>query len=54
VGEEKAKRWLEKLEKGRTLMEGWPKYYVGLKDGALEVYISSPPTRRHTAGGTAA
>ena len=38
VGEEKAKRWLEKLEKGRVLMEGWPKYHVGLKDGALEVY----------------
>ena len=43
VGEEKAKRWLEKLEKGRVLMEGWPKYHVGLKDGALEVYYS-PPT----------
>jgi hypothetical protein len=38
VGEEKAKRWLEKLERGRVLMEGWPKYHVGLKDGALEVY----------------
>jgi nucleotide-binding universal stress UspA family protein len=33
----KAKRWLKKLEDGLTLMEGWPKYYVGLKDGALEV-----------------
>jgi hypothetical protein len=39
VGEEKAKRWLEKLEKGRVLMEGWPKYHVGLaRSGALEVY----------------
>ena len=26
VGEEKAKRWLEKLKSGLTLMEGWPKY----------------------------
>jgi hypothetical protein len=25
-----AERWLEKLEKGRVLMEGWPKYYVRL------------------------
>jgi hypothetical protein len=30
VDEKKAKRWLEKLEKGRVLMEGWPKYHVGL------------------------
>jgi hypothetical protein len=37
VGEEKARRWLEKLEKGRMLREGWPKYHVGLKEGALEV-----------------
>jgi hypothetical protein len=41
VGEEKAKRWLEKLEKGRVLMEGWPKYLVRLKDGALMVRFSS-------------
>ncbi len=41
VGEEKAKRWLEKLEKGRVLIEGWPKYLVKLKDGALEVRFSS-------------
>ncbi len=33
----KAERWLKKLERGLTLKEGWPKYYVGLKDGALEV-----------------
>ena len=42
VGEEKAKRWLEKLERGRVLKEGWPKYYVGLNKGALEVRFSSP------------
>jgi hypothetical protein len=42
VGEEKAKRWLEKLEKGRVLVEGWPKYYVGLIEGALVVRFSSP------------
>jgi len=42
VGEEKAKRWLEKLEKGRVLMEGWPKYYVRLSSsGALEVRFAS-------------
>jgi len=38
----KAEGWLEKLEKGRVLKEGWPKYHVGLKDGALEVRFSSP------------
>ncbi len=45
VDEKKAKRWLEKLEKGRVLMEGWPKYYVGLvRSGALVVrYRSSDP-----------
>jgi hypothetical protein len=37
VDADKAERWLEKLEKGRVLKEGWPKYYVGLHDGALEV-----------------
>jgi hypothetical protein len=26
----KAERWLEKLERGRVLMEGWPKYLVRL------------------------
>jgi hypothetical protein len=36
-----AERWLEKLEKGRVLMEGWPKFYVRLKDGALEVRFTS-------------
>jgi hypothetical protein len=41
VGEEKAKRWLEKLEKGRVLMEGWPKYHVRLDKGALVVRYHS-------------
>jgi hypothetical protein len=30
-----AERWLEKLEKGRVLREGWPEYEVGLVNGAL-------------------
>jgi hypothetical protein len=38
----KAGHWLEKLEKGLTLKEGWPKYNVRLKDGALVVSFSSP------------
>jgi len=42
VDEKKAERWLKKLEEGRVLKEGWPKYHVGLKDGALEVRFSSP------------
>jgi len=38
----KAERWLEKLERGLTLREGWPKYYVGLaRSGALEVKYQS-------------
>jgi hypothetical protein len=41
VGEEKAKRWLEKLKRGRVLMEGWPKYLVRLHKGALEVRFAS-------------
>jgi hypothetical protein len=41
----KAERWLEKLEKGRVLKEGWPKYGVRLTgSGALEVkYQSTDP-----------
>ncbi len=40
----KAKRWLEKLEKGLTLREGWPRHYVGLVEGALVViYRSTDP-----------
>ncbi len=41
VGEEKAKRWLEKLERGRVLREGWPKYNVELVEGALVVRFTS-------------
>jgi len=42
VDEKKAERWLEKLERGLTLREGWPKYYVGLaRNGALEVKFGS-------------
>ncbi len=38
----KAERWLEKLKGGVTLMEGWPKYYVGVaRSGALVVRFAS-------------
>ncbi len=37
----KAEGWLEKLERGRVLMEGWPKYEVGLTEGALVVRFNS-------------
>jgi len=37
----KAERWLKKLEEGRVLMEGWPKYHVGLKDGTLMITFGS-------------
>ena len=38
VDEKKARRWLKRLEVGRVLMEGWPKYLVRLtRSGALEV-----------------
>jgi hypothetical protein len=37
-----AEGWLEELGEGRVLMEGWPKYYVGLaRSGALEVRFGS-------------
>jgi hypothetical protein len=36
-----AERWLKKLERGRVLMEGWPKYEVGLAKGALMVRFTS-------------
>ncbi len=40
----KAERWLEKLEGGVTLMEGWPRYEVGLVKEALVVrYRSTNP-----------
>jgi hypothetical protein len=34
--------WLKKLEEGRVLKEGWPKYYVALtRSGALDVRFGS-------------
>jgi hypothetical protein len=40
----RAEGWLEKLEKGLTLKEGWPKYNVQLTEGALVVrYRSTDP-----------
>jgi hypothetical protein len=43
VDANKAERWLEKLERGVTLEEGWPKYHVGLAhSGALVVKFASP------------
>ena len=41
VDADKAERWLEKLEEGRVLKEGWPRYSVGLAKGALMVRFSS-------------
>jgi hypothetical protein len=41
IDADKAERWLKKLEKGCVLKEGWPKYLVRLKEGALEVRFSS-------------
>jgi hypothetical protein len=44
VDEKKARRWLEKLERGRTLREGWPRYSVQLVEGALVTrYMSTNP-----------
>jgi hypothetical protein len=46
-----AKHWLEKLERGRMLREGWPKYLVRLAKGVLEVrYHTTNPNnlRRET------
>jgi hypothetical protein len=45
VDADKAERWLEKLERGITLKEGWPKYNVQLThSGALVVrYRSTNP-----------
>jgi hypothetical protein len=40
-----AERWLEKLEEGRMLMEGWPKYSVWLAKGGLMVRFASPNPR---------
>ncbi len=36
-----AERWLKKLEEGLVLMEGWPKYNVGLTEGAVVVRYHS-------------
>ncbi len=42
VDEEKAKHWLDKLKRGRTVREGWPKYLIGLDHhGALLVRFAS-------------
>jgi hypothetical protein len=42
VNKEIADRWLDKLESGRVLREGWPKYLVRLtRNGALVVQYSS-------------
>jgi hypothetical protein len=41
VEAEKAERWLRKLERGRMLKEGWPKYEIGLAKGALVVRFGS-------------
>ena len=52
VDADKAKRWLEKLEKSRVLREGCPKYNVRLtSDGALEVKLGStnPDSTEHQA-----
>ncbi len=48
----KAEGWLEKLEEGRVLMEGWPKYLVRLSSsGALEVRFASisPDSKKQVA-----
>jgi len=38
----KVEGWLEKLERGLTLMEGWPRYHVGLaRSGGLMVRFAS-------------
>jgi len=42
VDEKKAEFWLKKLERGRTVREGLPKYRVRLDKGALEVRFASP------------
>jgi hypothetical protein len=41
VNKNTAERWLEKLERGLVLMEGWPRYNVRLVEGALVVRFSS-------------
>jgi len=41
IDADKAERWLEKLEEGRVLKEGWPRYEVGLNKGALVIRFGS-------------
>jgi hypothetical protein len=41
----RAEGWLEELEKGRVLKEGWPMYEVGLIEGALVVRYRSSNLR---------
>jgi hypothetical protein len=41
VNADKTESWLKKLERGRVLKEGWPKYHVGLSNSALVVRFSS-------------
>jgi hypothetical protein len=45
VDARKVEGWLEKLEGGVTLKEGWPRYHVGLvRSGALDVrFVSTNP-----------
>jgi hypothetical protein len=44
MNEKKAEGWLKKLERGLTLKEDWPMYYVGLVEGALVlIYRSTNP-----------
>ncbi len=44
VDEKKAEGWQEKLERGLTLKEGWPKYNIQLTKGAMVVrYHSTDP-----------
>jgi 23S rRNA pseudoU1915 N3-methylase RlmH len=42
VDASKAEVWLEKLEEGRVLKEGWPEYLMRLVEGALVVRFASP------------
>ena len=41
VNADKAEHWLKKLKRGRVSAEGWPKYKVGLAEGAPVVIFSS-------------
>jgi len=44
VNREKAERWLRKLEGGRALREGWPKYNIQLAGGSLVIrYTTTNP-----------